>query len=75
LLKSSAESIDKVAKSNSINKKATLSSKNELRNKKQTKKNAKEKQKQDETIIARTILKAKRQKILDKEKNKHNLIK
>jgi hypothetical protein len=54
-----------------------LLSKNKLCNKKQTKKDTKEKQKQDKIIIARIILKAKRQKILDKkiDKNKYNLVK
>jgi len=52
-------------------------SKNKLCNKKQTKKKDKNKQKQDRIDIAKTILKTKQQKILNKEidRNKHSLIK
>lgn len=52
-------------------------SKNEFRNKKQTKKNVKVKKKREELIIAKTILKIKKRKTLNKEmsKNKYDLIK
>ncbi len=69
--KSSTKSIDKVTKSNFINKKITLLLKNKLCNKKQAKKDTKEKQKQDKIIIARAILKAKKQKTLNKEIHKN----
>jgi len=45
--------------------------KNKLCNKKQAKKDTKEKQKQDKIIIARAILKAKKQKTLNKEIHKN----
>jgi len=76
-LKSLAKSIDEIAKLNSIDEESTSSSKDELRDKKRAKKDAKEKRKRNGTIIARAILKAKRQKALDEEidKNEHDLIK
>jgi len=75
--KSLAKSIDEIAKSNSIDEESTSSSKDELRNKKRAKKDAKGKRKRDRTIIARVILKAKRRKALDEEigKNEYDLMK
>ncbi len=62
---------------NTIDETQTLLLKNELYNKKQAKKKDKNKRKQDKTNIAKTILKTKQQKILNKEinRNKYNLIK
>ncbi len=63
--------------SNIFNETQILLSKNKLRNKKQAKKENEDKRKQDKTNIAKTILKTKKQKALDKEidRNKHSLIK
>jgi len=55
--------------SNIIDKIQTLLLKNKLRNKKQKKIKNKDKQKQDKISIAKTILKIKQQKILNKETN------
>ncbi len=62
---------------NIIDKTQILLSKNKFCSKKQTKKKDKNKQKQDRTNIAKTILKTKQQKILNKEidRNKYSLIK
>jgi len=75
--KSLAKSIDEIAKSNSIDEESTSSSKDELRNKKRAKKDAKGKRKRGGTVTARAILKAKRRKALDEEigKNGHGLMK
>jgi len=71
------ESIDETAESNSIDEESTSSSKDELRNKKRAKRDAKGKRKRGGTTIARVILKAKRRKALDDEigKNEHDLMK
>ncbi len=63
--------------SNTIDKIQILLLENEFCNKKRTKKEDKNKRKRDRTSIAKTILKTKRQKILDKkiDRNEHNLIK
>lgn len=52
-------------------------SSNELRNKKRTKKEKKDKRKRKETIIAKTILKKKKRKMLNDEidRNDHDLMK
>jgi len=74
--KSFAKSINSASKSNSIDEKFALSLEDELRSKKQAKKDAK-KRTRGEIVIAKTILKAKRRVMLNQEidRNEHDLIK